>query len=65
MVFRDLVINVKVMLNLIRVSLGGIAQFLIGTVSGGGLMRMRSEVGSEVLAGYTIAIRVMMFTSLR
>lgn len=62
LVFKDLVINVKVMLNLIRVSVGGIAQFLIGTSSWVFLMRMMSEFGSEVLAGYTIAIRVMLFT---
>src|SRR5690606_5731402 len=30
---RDLVLNIKVMVNLIKVSLGGIAQFLIGTSS--------------------------------
>ncbi|WP_339712678.1 MATE family efflux transporter [uncultured Kriegella sp.] len=60
--FQDIVIRFKVMLNLIRVSLGGIAQFLIGTSSWVFLMRMMSEFGSEVLAGYTIAIRVMMFT---
>ncbi|MCK0159389.1 MATE family efflux transporter [Allomuricauda sp. F6463D] len=59
---KDLVINLKVMLNLINVSLGGIAQFLIGTSSWIFLMRIMSEFGSEVLAGYTIAIRVMMFT---
>lgn len=62
LVFKDLVINAKVMLNLIRVSVGGIAQFLIGTSSWVFLMRMMSEFGSEVLAGYTIAIRVMLFT---
>ncbi|KAB7530549.1 MATE family efflux transporter [Flagellimonas olearia] len=62
LVLRDLVLNVKVMVNLIRVSLGGIAQFLIGTSSWVFLMRIMSEFGSEVLAGYTIAIRVMMFT---
>jgi len=60
--FRDIVIRLKVMLNLIKVSMGGIAQFLIGTSSWVFLMRMMSEFGSEVLAGYTIAIRVMLFT---
>jgi len=58
----DLVFRFKVMINLIDVSLGGIAQFLIGTSSWVFLMRIMSEFGSEVLAGYTIAIRVMMFT---
>jgi len=60
--FKDMVWRFKVMLNLVKVSLGGIAQFLIGTSSWVFLMRLMSEFGSEVLAGYTIAIRVMMFT---
>lgn len=60
--FKDIVIRFNVMINLIKVSLGGIAQFLIGTSSWVFLMRMISEFGSEVLAGYTIAIRVMLFT---
>ena len=59
---KDLVVRTTVMLNLIKVSLGGIGQFLIGTSSWVFLMRIMSEFGSEVLAGYTIAIRVMMFT---
>lgn len=59
---KDVVLNLKVMFNLVKVSLGGIAQFLIGTSSWVFLMRIISEFGSEVLAGYTIAIRVMLFT---
>ncbi len=59
---KDIVIKFKVMLHLVQVSLGGIAQFLIGTSSWIFLMRIMSEFGSEVLAGYTIAIRVMLFT---
>ncbi|WP_204345721.1 MATE family efflux transporter [Psychroserpens algicola] len=59
---KDVVLRVAVMVNLIKVSLGGIGQFLIGTSSWVFLMRIMSEFGSEVLAGYTIAIRVMMFT---
>ncbi len=60
--FKDLVLRLSIMLNLIRISLGGIGQFLIGTSSWVFLMRIMSEFGSEVLAGYTIAIRAMMFT---
>ncbi|MGS2726561.1 MATE family efflux transporter [Psychroserpens sp. BH13MA-6] len=59
---KDVVLRIGVMLNLVKVSLGGIGQFLIGTSSWVFLMRIMSEFGSEVLAGYTIAIRVMMFT---
>ncbi|MEM9687158.1 MAG: MATE family efflux transporter [Bacteroidota bacterium] len=62
LVLNDLRLKIGVMLNLIRISLGGIGQFIIGTSSWVFLMRIMSEFGSEVLAGYTIAIRVMMFT---
>lgn len=59
---KDFVFRGKVMFNLVKVSLGGIGQFLIGTSSWVFLMRIMSEFGSDVLAGYTISIRVMMFT---
>ncbi len=60
--FNDLVLRTKILWNLVKVSSGGIAQFLIGTSSWVFLMRIMSEFGSEVLAGYTIAIRVILFT---
>lgn len=59
---KDLVLRIGIMWNLIKISIGGIGQFLIGTSSWVFLMRIMSEFGSDVLAGYTIAIRVMMFT---
>lgn len=60
--FKDIVFRAGIMLNLVKVSLGGIGQFIIGTSSWVFLMRIMAEFGSEVLAGYTIAIRVLMFT---
>lgn len=60
--FKDIVFRAEIMGNLVKVSLGGIGQFIIGTSSWVFLMRIMAEFGSEVLAGYTIAIRVLMFT---
>lgn len=62
LVWDDLKLRIEQLTGLIRVSVGGIAQFLIGTSSWIFLMRIMAEFGSEVLAGYTIAIRVIMFT---
>ena len=60
--FKDVVLRLDIMWNLIKVSLGGIGQFLIATSSWVFLTRIMSEFGSAVLAGYGISIRVMMFT---
>lgn len=60
--FSDIVFRADIMWNLIKVSMGGIGQFLIATSSWVFLTRIMSEFGSAVLAGYGISIRVIMFT---
>lgn len=57
-------IRARLMGRLIRVSLGGIGQLIIATSSWIGLVRIMSTFGSEALAGYTIAARLMIFTFL-
>jgi len=55
-------LHAEVMSRLVRTSLGGIGQFIIATSSWIGLVRIASEFGSEVVAGYTIAVRIFVFT---
>ena len=52
------------MWRLVRLSGTGMLQAFIGTVSWIGLMRIVAEFGSEALAGYTVAIRVILFALL-
>jgi putative MATE family efflux protein len=57
-------VRAAVMVSLVRTSLGGIGQFVIATSSWIGLVRIVSEFGSEAVAGYTIAVRIFVFTLL-
>jgi putative MATE family efflux protein len=54
-------VNWEVLLRLLRVSLTGILQFAIAHTSWIGLVRIISVFGSAALAGYTIAIRILIF----
>ena len=58
---QHICINLSVLLRLVRVSLTGILQFAIAHTSWIGLVRIVSIFGSTALAGYTIAIRIVIF----
>src|SRR5687768_611063 len=48
--------------NIVRTSLGGVGQMIVGMAAWIFLMRILAAIGSEAVAGATIAIRIMMFT---
>lgn len=59
-----LALDRPVMLNIIRVSAGGVAQFVIASASWVFLVRIVSTFGSAAVAGYTIAVRIIIFSLL-
>ena len=58
---RHLRVNFGVMLRLLRVSLTGILQFAIANTSWIVLVRIISIFGAVAVAGYTVAIRIVVF----
>lgn len=57
-------INFRLILHILRISMGGIGQNLIATLSWIILVRIISEYGSVAIAGYTIAMRIVLFAML-
>jgi Na+-driven multidrug efflux pump len=61
---RQVRLQWDVLLRLVRVSFTGILQFAIAHTSWIGLVRIVSIFGAAALAGYTIAIRIVIFVIL-
>jgi putative MATE family efflux protein len=61
---RQIRLNLGVLLRLGSVSLTGVIQFAIAQASWIGLVRIVSMFGADAVAGYTIAIRIMIFAIL-
>ncbi|HMB93197.1 MAG TPA: MATE family efflux transporter, partial [Rhodothermales bacterium] len=58
---QHLRVQVDVMQRMVRIALPGMIQYLIGTASWLALFRILADFGSDALAGYTIAIRILVF----
>lgn len=61
---ENLKVQFSIITSLIKISLGGMGQFLVESASWIFLVRIVSIFGSDALAGYTIAIRIIIFTLL-
>ena len=61
---REFRLRPTVMLKLLRLSLGGMLQYFVGTSSWILLIRMTAPFGSAVIAGYTIMLRIILFALL-
>ena len=55
-------LDANIMLNIIRTSLGGIGQMIVGMTSWIFLMRILASISNEAVAGATIVVRMLMFT---
>ena len=60
----QLVLDVDVMKRLVRTGANGMFQYLVATASWLALVRLVARFGADALAGYTIAIRIIVFAIL-
>ena len=61
---KYIVPRINIMFKLLKLSGGGIGQYLIATASWVALYRIVAEFGKEAVAGYTIALRIIIFALL-
>ncbi|MDQ1522813.1 MAG: hypothetical protein QOE47_737 [Pyrinomonadaceae bacterium] len=61
---KHLRLDMPVMSKLLRISVGGMFQFLVATASWLGLTRIIAIFGSSALAGYTLSLRILIFAML-
>lgn len=61
---RDMGLKLGLIWALLRISAGGIAQFFVATASWVFLMQIVAGFGSAAVAGYTVAVRIVMFSIL-
>jgi len=61
---RHLRLNFKVMGNIVRIAANGVLQFIIATASWVVLVRTIQTFGAAATAGYTLAIRIVVFSIL-
>jgi len=59
--WANVALKAKIIWSILRISFGGVAQMLIATASWVFLMRIVAEFGGEAVAGYTIAVRIIIF----
>lgn len=57
-------INLKIMLNILKISGNGILQWTLATASWSVMVRLIQSFGSTATAGYTVAVRIIYFSIL-